>query len=396
MEKEVKKIDDVQITDSLNKDTSQKQTDRETIVSMINEQAGEIVRNAISQHLAEVKNGDPLEKYRSESNRTNPVVKSFRDFIKAVVYNRADLLPQTMKNFLNEGTGSAGGYLVPEEFSNQIYALVNSAGVARRNATIVKMSRKELKLPKLTTLPTFSFVSEGAIKPVSNPGFGQVVLSRHDGGFIVIFSKQLLDDEAFDLMSFLSGIAGKIILINEDTAAFRGLSPITGLLGASGTTTVRTTGTGFSSVSYDDIIDATSSVPSDTIRNSKWYMNRTVWGMLKKLKYSEGSEEYIVSSDDRKNMLLEGFPVELTDGCYALSESAANRAFIGFGDLSFMVIGEREGLTIDFSKEATVDIGENSYLNLWQQGLVGLNFGVSFDIQFTFPSALTVIKTASS
>ncbi|HCA43664.1 MAG TPA: phage major capsid protein [Bacteroidetes bacterium] len=374
------------------------QTEPDVITVQDNKNVTEEIQKAISEMKTVMnsytKHSDPLRDYRSERNKQNPVVKEFRTFLKSIVYNRPDLMPDAVKNYLNESTNSAGGFLVPEEFGKKIYENVALAGVARRNATVVKMSREELKLPKLTTLPTFSFVSEGGLKPISNPGFSQVTLARKDGGFIVIFSKQLLEDEAFDLFSFVSNTAAKIISINEDNCAFRGLSPINGLLTPSiGATEIETSGAAFSSLTYDNLIDATVSVPSHSLDNSKFYMSRSVWGLIKKLKYS-GSSEYVLSPDDRKEMMLEGYPVELTDGCYAMSESAADRSFIGFGDLSYLVIGERNSLTIDYSKEATVDIGSGNFLNLWQQGLVGLNFNVSFDMKFTFPEALTVIKTA--
>ena len=78
-----------------------------------------------------------------------------------------------------------------------------------------------------------------------------------------------------------------------------------------------------------------------------------------------------------------------------MGESGQDKAFIGFGDLSYMAIGMRNSLSADFSKEATVTAGEST-INLWQSGLVGLNFGASFDIKFTFPSALSVLKTQAS
>lgn len=59
-----------------------------------------------------------------------------------------------------------------------------------------------------------------------------------------------------------------------------------------------------------------------------------------------------------------------------------------------MAIGLRNNLSIDFSKEATVQMG-NQNVNLWQAGLVGLNFNASFDLKFTYPVALTVLKTAN-
>jgi HK97 family phage major capsid protein len=121
-------------------------------------------------------------------------------------------------------------------------------------------------------------------------------------------------------------------------------------------------------------------------------MSRSVWGFLKKLKYGAGAGEYIVEPEDRRNLTLEGYPVELTEGCYAMSETGRDKAILLFGDLKYLLIGERKGLTIDFSKEATVDDGSNT-ISLWQNGLVGLNFGVSFDMKCSFPDAMCVIKT---
>lgn len=191
---------------------------------------------------------------------------------------------------------------MPEEWANRIYDNVGKYGVARRNSTILNMSRKELLIPKLNGLPSFSFVNEGAAKPLSIPTFSQLKLTRHDGGFITIFSKQLIEDEDFDIMNYVTDLTGKIIMKNTDNAAFRGLSPIVGLLQPeTGLTAIETSGGTFDTLSYDNIIDATVAVPSHNLMNAKWYMSRSVWGFIKKLKYSgeaSGSEEYIVSTED--------------------------------------------------------------------------------------------------
>ena len=352
-----------------------------------------------TEQKAEVKiKDDPLEKYRSPVHRDNPEIKDFRMFLKGVMYRRPELIPEKFKtsSFMNEGTNSEGGYLVPEEWANKIYDNVGKFGVARRNATVLNMSRKELLIPKLTGLPSFSFVTEGAAKPLSIPAFSQLKLSRHDGGFITIFSRQLIEDEDFDIMTYVTDLAGKIIMKNMDDAAFRGLNPITGLLDPqTGLTEVLTGGGTFDTLVYDNLIDATVAIPSHNLANAKWYMSRSVWGFIKKLKYGNAQEnydEYIVSPDDRRQMTLEGYPVELTEGCYAMSETGRNKAILLFGDLKHLIIGERKGLTIDFSKEATVDDGNNT-ISLWQNGLVGLNFGVSFDMKCTFADSMCVIKT---
>jgi HK97 family phage major capsid protein len=385
MENERKTLDDVIIPN-------------ETDVNKIERISKKIAEDVVKKELDEINkniSGIPTEPFRSGENKEDPIVQEGRNIIKGIIYNRPELFSERYKSFLNETTGSGGGYLVPQEWYNRILKLITDSGVVRKNATVINMNRKELAIPKLDRLPGFTFVTEGSMKPVSNPTFAQVVLSRKDGGFIVIFSKQLIEDEAFDIMGFVSRLAAQIICRTEDLAGFKGIpEKIDGLFSNGiGASVLDITGTSVAGITYDNIINMVSSVPSETLGTSKWYMHRTIYGMLKSLKY-EGSQEYIISPDERKNNMLEGFPVVLTDQAYSLSEDSPNRAFIGFGDLQYMILGAKNSLSIDYSKDATVDMGGGQTVNLWQNGLVGLNFGASFDIKFSFPSALAVAKTS--
>lgn len=385
MEKERKTLDDVIIQN-------------ETDVSKIEQISKRIAEDVVKKELDEINksiSGIPTEPFRSSENIDDPIVQEGRNIIKGIIYNRPELFSQRYKDFLNETTGSAGGYLVPQEWYKQILKFVNETGVVRKNATVIKMSRKELAIPKLDRLPSFTFVSEGSMKPVSNPTFGQVVLSRKDGGFIVIFSKQLIDDDAFDIMGFVSRLAAQIISRTEDLAGFKGIpGKINGIFtNGVGASEIILNGPSFLNMKYDDIIKMISAVPSESLGNSKWYMHRSVYGMIKSIRY-DGMSEFVLTPDERKSNMLEGYPVVLTDQAYALSEDVNDRAFIAFGDLQYMILGTRNTLSIDYSKDATVDMGGGQTVNLWQNGLVGLNFGASFDIKFSFPSAIAVAKTA--
>jgi len=354
--------------------------------------ASEIVKKELNEAGNIFSTKIPQEVFKDSENRNSKIIQDGRNYLKSIVYGRPNLYPAEYRDFLNESTGSEGGNLVPQQMYHQIMSMVNSGGVAMRNATVYNMSRRELVIPKLDTLPTWNFVNEGAIKPVSNPSFAQVILRRQDGGFIVLFSKQLLEDEAFDVMGFVTNLASQILSFTIDSAAFRGYDPnIKGLLNNGiGAQVLEIGGTDFDSLAYTDIINAVSSVPSHTLPKAKWYMNKSIYGMIKSLKNTDGT--FVLSPQDRKEMILEGYPIELSDACYSKSESEPDKAFIAFGDLSYMAIGLRNYLTIDFSKDASVLMGEQN-VNLWQSGLVGLNFNASFDIKFTYPIALAVLKT---
>ena len=332
--------------------------------------------------------------FTSESNEKSEIVRNGRQFLKAIIYRDPTLMPVIYsKNFLNEGTGSAGAYLVPPEYYDRIMSNVYTDSIVRKYAYFVNSESKELYIPKLATLPVFEFVNEGGKKKVSNPSFSQIPLSRKDGGFIVLMSRQLLDDAKFDVMNFTIDVASKVISNSVDIAGFKGLGSIKGLLDLLVPCTEIETGDSILDLTYDNLIDMISAVPSASLPNARWYMHRSIWGLIKKLKYS-GSNEYVVSPDDKQTMTLEGFPVVLSDNIYGVPDDAGDKRFIVFGDLNYLIFMMRESITISTSDAASVEYG-GQQINLWQQGLIGLNFGVSFDINYSFPEAISVIRTVS-
>lgn len=352
------------------------------------------IQSALNEIKKEI-NSLPANDLPAESESGITTLNEGRNFLKSIIYRDPSVMPgKFAKNFLNEGTGSAGGYLVPPEFFNRIMTNVYTDSVIRKYAYFVNSESKELYIPKLATLPVFQFVSEGGKKQVSNPSFSQIQLARKDGGFIVLMSRQLLDDAKFDIMNFTTDVASKVISNSIDTAGFKGLGSIKGLLDLLVPCTEIETGESILDLTYDNLIDMISAVPSASLPNAKWCMHRSVWGLIKKLKYS-GSNEYVVSPDDKQTLSLEGFPVVLSDNIYGVNDDASDKRFIVFGDLNYVILMMRESISVSTSDAASVEFG-GQQINLWQQGLIGLNFGVSFDINYSFPEAISVLRTVSA
>lgn len=317
-----------------------------------------------------------------------------RNGIKALVNGRA--LPEEFRNgYMNETTDASGAYAVPVELYNQILDKTATFSTILRNAQIYKMNSKTLKLLKTASNPTFSYDGEATARAVSGATLGQVLLSRKDGGFIVVFSKQLLEDEAFDLQAYITMLAAKAYANAVETAGYTGVvSPeIIGLLGASGTTDVEMSGTNIlTDFSYDQLFDVIATPPAADLLSSKFYMHRLMWALIKKLKTGTGaSAKYVLSDADRIAQKIEGFPVELTDMALTPATATAGTKALFFGDLSNMAFGMRQGFTLDFSKDATIVDGGSTY-NLFQQGMIALNFGASHDIKYTFPTAIAAYK----
>lgn len=373
-----------------------------------------LIKNGVEQQTKEinVKTGELETRLTQLSNKIDtaealfkmnaPVSEKDKNDFKAMVKNsligiyrgKNELITNT---FLNETTDAQGKYTVPAEWYGAILDKTLSFSSIMRNAQIFNMNSKTFELVKTASVPTWTFdASEGAERAVGNATFAKVILDRKDGGFIVLFSKRVLEDSAFDLTSYITMLASKAYANAIETAGFTGsISPeIVGLLGASGTTDVEleSGSTGFKDLIYDKIIEATDAIPSTELPGAKWFMHRTIWNKVKQLKLDK---VYAVSPEDRKAKMLEGFPVELTDKSYAYTDSAADKKFITFGDLKNMALGMRNGLSFEMFREGSVTEGVTTY-NLLQQGLVAIRFDGAFDIKYTFPDAIATIKTAEA
>ena len=195
------------------------------------------------------------------------------------------------------------------------------------------------------------------------------------------------------MQSYLSGLAAKVISNTIDEAGIKGKSPVVGIMDTSSGCTAIPVGDSPLNITYDHILDAIAAVPSETLPNARFVMHRSVWAHIKKLKYAAGGE-FVVTPEDRKAMMLEGFPVVLSDQSYGMSDTADVHGFVAFGDLKHLMLNLRKDLTVSISDSASVSL-DGSQLNLWQQGLIGLNFGISFDIKAVFPEALAIISTSN-
>jgi HK97 family phage major capsid protein len=378
----------------------EKPIDTEAITNALNNQLDAKLRETNGQIVVLKNSIDSLEALVRQGGSQAPAKfdNEFRNMTRKSLLGIINGKPEMIHNsFLNEGTDSAGAYTVPSEMYSQILDNVYAKSSIMRNAQIYNMTGKSLKLNKVDTAPTFAFDSaEGAERSVSNPVFGQAVLERHDGGFIVIFSKQLLEDSGFDITSYITGLAAKILGNAIENIGYNGnTSPaIKGLhTAANGFTDFEIDGTAFTNLIYDDLINAIACVPAEELNGSKWFMHPKVWSFIKTLKID--SKTYAVSPEDRKLNLLEGYPVELSTYAKQMTDSAVSTKMLTFGNLLNMALGIRKMLEFTFSKDATVTTGGTDY-NLWQRGLVGLNFGTAFDIDYTFPTSIVNLTTKAS
>ncbi len=329
----------------------------------------------------------------SDSKNKNEYDKIIKNSILGMYRNKPDMIHNS---FLNETTEASGAYLVPAEWYKQILDNVKEHSSILRNAKIFNLSAKELKLNQLDTNSTWSFDSaEGEERAVSNPTFKQISLQRNDGGYIVLISKSLLEDEAFNLTEYLTYLAGRIFTNAIENVGYLGNTTpaIKGLLKAgNGCTDYTLSTTSINALTFDEILNGMALVPSSEITESKWYLSPSVWALIKQLKVDKS---YAVDKLDRINSMLEGRPVELSDYSYTVAQTQAGRKMFTFGNLQNLALGLRNNLTIEISKDATVTTGGTNY-NAFQRGLIAFKFNGSIDFEYLFPTSIVNFTNKSS
>jgi len=112
--------------------------------------------------------------------------ESFGDFLVKVRNGDAELKAFTRKNLV-ENTGDLGGYLVPDEFMNEVLRVQLEETVVRRNgARVIPMNSPIMKIPALNMASNASGSLFGGVtaywngeaqeKTESNPKFKQITL----------------------------------------------------------------------------------------------------------------------------------------------------------------------------------------------------------------------------
>lgn len=345
--------------------------------------------------LKEKKSGLHNKEVKKSREQINKEVSSF---LQAVMKN--DVVALTKD--LSTGTDALGGYLLQNEFVAEIQHLVTEYGVARREMTTFNMSTKTLDLNNLASDPSVSWEDELASTSSTQFQVGRVSLTPKKLKAIVPMSEELFEDSEIDIASFLASRIAEKLAQAEDEAFFKGdgtptYGSFTGVLNASGVNTVTMSQTGFSNVDADDLLNMQDSTPQGAHANGKYYLHRSVFNLVRKLKDSQNNYIYQRPADGQPATIWDK-PYVLVEAMPAKGDTAANTPFIIFGDMKKgAYLGIRKDMTVQRSTEATILSTDGvTNINLFQQDAIAMKFLERVGYALVVPTALTVLKTAAS
>lgn len=320
----------------------------------------------------------------------------FKMFCRALIGgDRATLVKmsqhEAVTRNLSEGTTTAGGFLVPEEFRAEIMRLEPLFGVIRANARIIPMAFDTLNIPAAgTTRQSANWTNEAAQILQTDATFRQLTLTINKLASLPVVTSELLADANVEVMQYLAMIIAEEFGKQEDIQGFNGSgSPFVGVLNATGVpTTPHASGSNIASLSYPDLVKATGNIYANATAGAKYYFHRSVIAHLRSLITTAGAPVLLPNQSD-----LAGYPfvsAEVLPG--TTLSGTANATYAIFGDLRRgLAFGERGSITMDIGREGTVASN-----NLFEKDMVALRVIERVSMGVLLPSAFTKIVTAAS
>ena len=295
------------------------------------------------------------------------------------------------KATLVEGTDSAGGWLVPEEYRAQLQEIgIEQAIVRRANPFVVPMRSDTLRYPIVNDTTHASSVhggvvaywtKEGAVGTKSEPTFGSILLTAHKLSGYTKVSNELMADSAVALEPLLRRQFGEAWSWFEDLAYLRGTGSGQPLGVYNAACTVSVTRQDTDNVLMKDVINLYSRMLPGSRDRAVWLMNHEV---LPELMFSNaantvtnayGAQMMFMQNivDPLKQTIL-GRPYFVTEKLPGLGD-AGDLMFCDFGSY---LIGERSPITIDMSDQV-----------YWSTDYIAFKFTERIDAQPLLTAAVT-------
>ena len=274
---------------------------------------------------------------------------------------RKNEMTPELRNALETGTDSEGGYLVPDEFENTLVQGLTENGVIRANAHVITTSSGLHKIPVVASHGSAAWIDEEGAYTDSDEVFGQVQLDAHKVGTVIKVSEELLNDSAFNLESYISAEFARRIGDKEEEAFLvgNGTGKPTGILNATGGGTVGVTAAGTAAITADELVDLYYSLNAPYRKNAVWILNDATIKLIRKLKTGDGQYLWQPGIKDGELNTILGRPYFTSP---YMPVAAAGAKTIIFGDLSYYWIGDRQGITFKRLNELYAGNGQVGFM----------------------------------
>ena len=264
-----------------------------------------------------------------------------------------------LHNVLSESVDADGGYLVPEEFENQIVRGIDETNIIHSIAKVITTAH-DRKIPVAVGHSVATWTEENAAFTESNPSFGQKQIDAFKLTDLIRVSTELLQDSAFNVEDYIIREFSYAFGVAEEQAfcVGTGTNQPTGIFTENGGEVGFTTSSA-TVITIDDVISLIYSLKAPYRKNAVFLMNDATVGLIRKLKDGNGAYLWQPSVQAGQPDKILGFDVYTTPFAPAIAGGALP---IAFGDFQNYWIGDRGGKTVQRLNELYATNGQVGYV----------------------------------
>lgn len=253
-------------------------------------------------------------------------------------------------------SGSTGGFLIPEQFQDELLAAMAERNFFRQYATIMPMRSQVLRIPRVKQtginpagMPNwfggmrFYWRQQGTPLIATTPEFGAVELNVKELVGYTAADNELVADSAIPLEAFLSGpfgFAGGVAWMEQFAyLQGNGAGEPLGILNAGATLSVPRLNSG--RIQYIDLVNMQTHLLASA-QNSMWVISQQAFGQIMQLQNGAGFLIFASGVAGGPDTLL-GRPYVKTE----MLPSLGKFGDIALIDPAYYLIGDRQATTIE-------------------------------------------------
>ena len=272
---------------------------------------------------------------------------------------------------------------IPVSVSRDIIAKTQESSAVMKLARRIALPGNGVEIPVITSDPEAAWTGETSKKPVSNPGLSQKIMRGYTLAVIVPFSNQFRRDMAGlydEIVRRIPAALGQ----KFDATVFHGAAP-----GSDFDTLASVTAQSLASDAYDGLVAADTDIALHGGITNGYVISAQGRGILLGAKDGNDRPLFINNVSEGAIPMILGARTEQSKAAF----KSGNPSVIGYaGDWSQAMYGIVEDVKINYSEDATLDLGDGNVIYLFQQNM----FAVRAEIEIGFRADTSVFNALTA
>lgn len=274
---------------------------------------------------------------------------------------------------------------LPSDVSAEIIAKTLDESAVMRLARRVNLPGRGVTIPVITSDPTAEWVAETGKKPVSNAQLTTKLMTPYKIAVIETFSNEFRRDAAALYDELVRRLPAALAKVFDATVIGATAAP-----GDNFDTFANCTAQSILTDPYAGLVAADTDIATNGGLLNGYAISAQARGILLGAVDSVGRPLFVNNTTEGAIPRLLGAPTYLNRGLYVAADAEEETpAIVGIaGDWTKAMYGTVEGVQISINDSATLDLGNSTTINLWQQNM----FAVRAEIEVGFRADTTAFN----